>query len=94
MNKKKVVSQILIFAIFLIIIILGIIIQDNNKDLNIGTNTTEYANLNINKEELNTYKQNNTLIIYDVFNTLSTNFEKNFLKFCICVNDVKQKYII
>ena len=55
MNKKKVVSQILIFAIFLIIIILGIIIQDNNKDLNIGTNTTEYANLNINKEELNIF---------------------------------------
>lgn len=55
MNKKKVVSQILIFAIFLIIIILGIIIQDNNKDLNIGTNTTEYANLNINKKELNIF---------------------------------------
>ena len=55
MNKKKVVSQILIFAIFLIIIILGIIIHYNNKDLNIGTNTTEYANLNINKEELNIF---------------------------------------
>ena len=51
MDKKKVASQILVFAIFFIIIIIGILMQGNiaNKDLH----KSEYANLNINKEELN-----------------------------------------
>lgn len=57
MDKKKVASQILIFAIFFIIIIVGILIQNNidNKDLHTETNSSEYANLNINKEELNIF---------------------------------------
>lgn len=57
MDKKKVASQILIFAIFFIIIIVGILIQNNidNEDLHTETNGSEYANLNINKEELNIF---------------------------------------
>ena len=57
MDKKKVASQILIFAIFFIIIIIGLIIQSNidNKDLHTGTNSSDYANLNINQEELNIF---------------------------------------
>ena len=57
MDKKKVASQILIFAIFFIIMIVGILMQGNidNKDLHTETNSSEYANLNINKEELNIF---------------------------------------
>lgn len=57
MKKKKVASQILIFAIFFIIIIVGILMQGNidNEDLHTETNSSEYANLNINEEELNIF---------------------------------------
>lgn len=57
MDKKKVASQILIFVIFLIIIIIGVLMQGDidNEDLQTETNSSEYANLNINKEELNIF---------------------------------------
>lgn len=57
MDKRKVASHILIFTIFFIIIIAGILIQNNidNEDLHTETNSSEYANLNINKEELNIF---------------------------------------
>lgn len=53
MNKKKVESQILVFLIFFAIIIIAIVIQNNN--IHTETNSPEYANLNINKEELNIF---------------------------------------
>lgn len=53
MNKKKVISQILVFLIFFIIIIIAILIQNNN--IHTETNSFEYANLNINQEELNIF---------------------------------------
>ena len=53
MNKKKVISQILVFLIFFIIIIIAILIQNNNIHTEI--NSFEYANLNINQEELNIF---------------------------------------
>lgn len=57
MDKKKVASQILIFVIFLIIITVGVLMQDNidNEDWQTEINGSEYANLNINKEELNIF---------------------------------------
>lgn len=57
MDKRKVASHILIFTIFFIIIIAGILIQNNidNEDLHTETNSSEYANLNINKEKLNIF---------------------------------------
>lgn len=53
MNKKKVISQILVFLIFFIIIIIAMLIQNNN--IHTETNSFEYANLNINQEELNMF---------------------------------------
>ena len=53
MNKKKVISQILVFLTFFIIIIIAILIQNNN--IHTETNSFEYANLNINQEELNMF---------------------------------------
>ena len=53
MNKKKIISQILVFLIFFIIIIIAILIQNNN--IYTETNSFEYANLNINQEELNIF---------------------------------------
>lgn len=53
MNKKKVASQILVLLIFLAIIIVAVLIQNNN--IHTETNTFEYANLNINQEELNIF---------------------------------------
>ena len=53
MNTKKVISQILVFLIFFIIIIIAILIQNNN--IHTETNSFEYANLNINQEELNIF---------------------------------------
>ena len=53
MNKKKVISRITVFLIFFIIIIIAILIQSNN--IHTETNSPEYANLNINQEELNIF---------------------------------------
>lgn len=53
MDKKKVASQILVFLIFLAIIIIAIVIQNNN--IHTETNNPEYANLNINQNELNIF---------------------------------------
>ena len=53
MNKKKVASQILVFLIFFAIIIIAIVIQNNN--VHTETNSSEYANLNINQNELNIF---------------------------------------
>ena len=53
MNKKKVASQILVFLIFFAIIIIAIVIQNNN--IHTKTNNPEYANLNINQNELNIF---------------------------------------
>lgn len=53
MNKKKVASQILVFLILFIIIIIAILLQNNN--VHTETNNSEYANLNINQEELNIF---------------------------------------
>ncbi len=53
MNKKKLASQILVFLIFFIIIIIAILLQNNN--VHTETNNSEYANLNINQEELNIF---------------------------------------
>lgn len=53
MDKKKVASQILVFLIFFAIIIIAIVIQNNN--IHTETNSTEYANLNINQNELNIF---------------------------------------
>lgn len=53
MNKKKIVSQILVLLIFFVIIIVAVSIQNNNIDTK--TNSPEYANLNINQEELNIF---------------------------------------
>ena len=53
MDKKKVASQILVFLIFLAIIIIAIVIQNNNIHTEI--NSPEYANLNINQNELNIF---------------------------------------
>lgn len=47
MNKKKVANQILVFLIFLVMIIIAVLIQNNN--------CSEYENININKEELNIF---------------------------------------
>ena len=56
MDKKKVASQILIFLIFFAIIIIAIVIQNNN--IHTETNSLEYANLNINQDELNIFYLN------------------------------------
>ena len=56
MNKKKVVSQILVFLIFFVIIIIAVIIQNNNTSTE--TNSPKYADLNINKDELNIFYLN------------------------------------
>ncbi len=53
MNKKKVASQILVFLIFFVIIIIAIVMQNNN--IHTETNNPEYANLNINQNELNIF---------------------------------------
>ena len=53
MDKKKVASQILVFLIFFAIIIIAIVIQNNN--IHTETNSPEYANLNINPNELNIF---------------------------------------
>jgi len=53
MNKKKVANQILAFLIFLVIIIIVALIQNNN--INIENNSSKYENLNINQEELNIF---------------------------------------
>lgn len=53
MDKKKVASQILVFLIFFAIIIIAIVIQNNN--VHTETNSSEYANLNINQNELNIF---------------------------------------
>ena len=53
MNKKKVASQILVFLVFLAIIIIAIVIQNNNIRTEIKK--PEYANLNINQNELNIF---------------------------------------
>lgn len=53
MNKKKVVSQMIVFLIFFAIIIIAIVIQNNNIHTEIKN--PEYANLNINQEELNIF---------------------------------------
>ncbi len=55
-NKKKVASQILVFLIFFAIIIIAIVIQNNN--IHTETNCPEYANLNINQDELNIFYLN------------------------------------
>lgn len=53
MNKKKVVSQILVFVVLFVIIIVAVLIQNNN--IHTETNSSEYINLNINQEELNIF---------------------------------------
>ena len=53
MNNKKVASQILVCLIFFAIIIIAIVIQNNNIYTEI--NSPEYANLNINQNELNIF---------------------------------------
>lgn len=53
MNKKKVASQILVFLIFFTIIIIAVLMQNNN--IHTETNSPEYANLNINQNELNIF---------------------------------------
>ena len=53
MNKKKVASQILVFLIFFAIIIIAIVMHNNN--IHTETNNPEYANLNINQNELNIF---------------------------------------
>ena len=53
MNKKKVVSQILVFVVLFVIIIIAVLIQNNN--IHTETNSSEYTNLNINQEELNIF---------------------------------------
>lgn len=53
MNKKKLASQILVFLISFAIIIIAIVIQNNN--IHTETNSPEYANLNINQNELNIF---------------------------------------
>ena len=53
MNKKKVASQILAFLIFFAIIIIAVVIQNDN--IHTETNSPEYANLNINQNELNIF---------------------------------------
>jgi len=53
LNKKKVISQTLVFLIFFIIIIIAILIQNNN--IHTETSSLEYANLNINQEDLNIF---------------------------------------
>ena len=53
MNKKKVVSQILVLLISFVIIIVAVSIQNNNIDTK--TNSSEYVNLNINQNELNIF---------------------------------------
>ena len=53
MNKKKVVSQILVFLVLFVIITVAVLIQNNN--VHTETNSPEYANLNINQNELNIF---------------------------------------
>lgn len=53
MNKKKVVSQILVFLVFFVIITVAVQIQNNN--VHIETNSPEYVNLNINQNKLNIF---------------------------------------
>jgi competence protein ComEC len=53
LNKKKVVSQILVFVVLFVIIIVAVLIQNNN--IHTETNSSEYTNLNINQEELNIF---------------------------------------
>lgn len=73
MDKKKVVSQILVFLIFFAIIIIAIVIQNNN--IHTETNSHEYENLNINQDELNIFYLNvgqgdSTLITINGYNML------------------------
>lgn len=56
MNKRKVASQILISLVFFLIIIIAVLIQNNN--IHTETNSPEYANLNINQDELNIFYLN------------------------------------
>ena len=44
MNKKKVISQILVFVVLFVIIIIAVLIQNNN--IHTETNSSEYTNLN------------------------------------------------
>ena len=58
MNNKKTVSQILVFIVLLVIVIGGILVKINIDDNNTQNNNSEYANLNINQEELNIFYLN------------------------------------
>ena len=56
MNKRKVASPILISLVFFLIIVIAVLIQTNN--IHTETNSPEYANLNINQDELNIFYLN------------------------------------
>lgn len=53
MNNKKVASQILVFLVPFVIITVAVLIQNNN--VHTETDSPEYANLNINQNELNIF---------------------------------------
>ena len=53
MNNKKLVSQILVFLVLFVIIIIAVLVQNNN--IHTETKSPEYANLNINQNELNIF---------------------------------------
>lgn len=58
MNDKKLVSQILVFIVLLVIVIVGILVKINVNNNSTPNNNDEYANLNINQEELNIFYLN------------------------------------
>ena len=73
MNNKKITRQILVFLIFFVIIITIVLIQNNN--IHTETNNFEYANLNINQNNLNIFyldvgQGDSTLITIDGCNML------------------------
>lgn len=73
MNNKKITRQILVFLIFFVIIITIVLIQNNN--IHTETNNSEYANLNINQNNLNIFyldvgQGDSTLITIDGCNML------------------------
>lgn len=77
MYKKKIARQILIFVIFFVIIIIVSLLQNNidNEELHTETNNSEYANLDINKEDLNIFyldvgQGDSTFITIDGYNML------------------------
>ncbi len=53
MNKKKITSQILVFLVLFVIIIIAVLNQKNN--VHTETNSPEYVNLNINQNGLNIF---------------------------------------